>query len=171
MVGAFNPLAEQNQQTENGPTLAPRADLGAADVGERVAFWACVGLALVFSQCWILPLTGPGPDPIDPAISASIRNYFFPVYAVVLVLALTRLPGLGAALLRSPLLVLLLAVTFASVLWTIDREVTSRRCVAALVTTLAGVVIAERFTWPRFLEVFAAAFEIGRASCRERVWR
>jgi exopolysaccharide production protein ExoQ len=168
MVGAFNPLAEQNQQTENGPTLAPSAgaaDLGAVDWGERVAFWACVGLALVFSQCWILPLTGPGPDPIDPAISASIRNYFFPVYAVVLVLAATRLPGLGVALLRSPLLALLLAVTFASILWTIDREVTSRRCVAALVTTLAGVLIAERFTWPRFLEVFATAFGIVVVLC------
>ena len=102
-----------------------------------------------------------GPDPIDPAISASIRNYFFPVYLLVLGLAAVRAPSLIVALLlRSPLLVLLLAVTFASILWTIDREVTSRRCVAALVTTLAGVLIAERFTWPRFLEVFAAAFGV-----------
>ncbi|HEX4181592.1 MAG TPA: O-antigen ligase [Caulobacteraceae bacterium] len=136
-----------------------------AALRERGAFWACVALALVFSQCWIMPLTGPGPDPIDPAISASIRNYFFPVYAVVLGLSAARFWNIGVALLRSPALVLLLAVTFASVLWSIDPEVTSRRGVAALMTTLAGVMMAERFTWPKFLEVFATAFGIVAVLC------
>jgi len=145
------------------PITAAQAEPAA--LGDRVAFWACVGLALVFSQCWVMPLTGPGPDPIDPAVSASIRNYFFPVYLVVLALAATRLRGLGVALLRSPLLVLLLGVALGSILWSIDPEVTGRRGVAVLLSTLAGVVIAERFSWPKFLEVFATAFAIVVGLC------
>jgi len=147
------------------PALDGRQSFGFAGAWDQAGFWACVLLALVFSQGWIMVLTGPGPDPVDPAISASIRNYFFPVYLLVIGLAAARLPGLALALLRSPALVLLLVAMFASVLWTIDRDVTSRRCIGALVTTLAGVMMAERFTWPRFLEVFAAAFAILVVMC------
>jgi exopolysaccharide production protein ExoQ len=137
----------------------------ASEFWDRTAFWACVALALVFSQCWILPLTGPGPDPVNPDISASIRNYFFPVYLLVLGLSASRARGLSVAFLRAPALLLLLAATFASLLWTIDPDVTVRRSIAALMTTLGGVMMAERFTWPRFLEVFATAFGIVVVLC------
>jgi O-antigen ligase len=60
---------------------------------------------------------------------------------------------------------LLLAVAFASIVWSIDPQVTWRRCVAVLFTSLAGVVIAERFAWPKFLEVFAIAFAIVVVLC------
>jgi O-antigen ligase len=141
-------------------TAAPTAAVGVgrAEASDRLAFWAAVGVVLVFSQCWLMPLTGPGPAAIDPAVSAAIRNYFYPCYLVVLGLAASRLRPTGLAMARSPELMLLLIVALASVLWSIDPGVTLRRGVAALFTTLAGVVIAERFSWPRFLEVFASAY-------------
>ncbi len=60
---------------------------------------------------------------------------------------------------------LLLTLTFVSIAWSIDPQVTFRRGIAVLFTTLAGVVIAERFAWPKFLEVFAAAFGIVVVLC------
>ena len=143
-------------------TAAPvaMAPAKAADRAERTAFWIAVGLILVFSQFWVMPLTGPGPATVDPAVSASIRNYFFPCYLVVIWLAVQRASKVGVALLRAPELVLLLGVALASVLWSMDPEVTTRRWVAVALTTLTGVVIAERLSWPKFLEVFASTYAV-----------
>jgi len=131
-----------------------------ADVGDILAFWAWVGVVLAFSQCWEMYLTGPGPAPIAETVSASVRVFFFPVYTVILGLAVMRLGGVGKALLHSPALVLMLIVTIGSILWSIDPQVTARRCIAVGFTTLAGVALAERFAWPRLLEVVGAAFGI-----------
>jgi exopolysaccharide production protein ExoQ len=143
-------------------TAAPVAVAGAktADRADRTAFWVSVGLVLVFSQFWVMPLTGPGPGTIDPAVSASIRNYFFPCYLVVIWLTVRRASRVGLALLRAPELALLLGVALASMVWSIDPEVTTRRWVAVALTTLTGVVIAERLTWPKFLEVFATVYGV-----------
>jgi O-antigen ligase len=130
------------------------------DFGALAIFWLCVGMVLAFSQCWVMLLTGPLDPPVPAALSAALRNFFFPVYAAVLGLALMRPRGSVRAMLRSPALMLLLAVAVASITWSIDREVTARRCIAVLFTTFAALVLAERFAWPRFLEVFATAFGI-----------
>jgi O-antigen ligase len=137
----------------------------AGSLGDRLAFWAAVALTLVFSQFWITAVTGPGSDPVDPAVSAMMRNVFYPVYLGVLALGLTRPRGVAAAMVHAPLLMLLLAVTFLSMLWTIDADVTWRRVVAVAFTTLAGLVMAERFTWPIFLEVLATALAIDVVLC------
>jgi exopolysaccharide production protein ExoQ len=155
---------------ETRPVAAPRrtrglAGAGAAILDDRRAFWLCVGLVLVFSQFWVMPITGPGPGTIDPAVSASIRNYFFPCYLVVIALAALRFARVGLAFLRAPELTLLLAVALASLTWSLDPSVTERRWVAVMLTTLTGVVIAERFTWPRFLEVFATGYGIVVVLC------
>lgn len=134
---------------------------------DRLAFWASVALVLAFSQFWVMLITGP-PTPaamVDPAVSASIRNYYFPIYLVVLILALTQWRSTGGAILRASTLSLLVALTFVSVIWSIDPGVTQRRSVAVLFTTLAGVVIAARFSWPRFLEVFATAYAVVTVLC------
>jgi exopolysaccharide production protein ExoQ len=137
--------------------LAVRAD--------RRAFWLCVGLVMVFSQFWVMPLTGPGPGTIDPAVSASIRNYFFPCYLVVIWLASRRFSSVAMVFLRAPELTLLLVVALASTVWSLDPSVTERRWVAVVLTTLTGVVIADRFSWPKFLEVFASAYGIVVVLC------
>jgi len=132
---------------------------------ERAAFWTAVLIVAAFSQCWVMPLTGPGPDPVDPTVSASVRNYYFPIYGLVLALGLTRPGALLSAIVRTPLLVLLIGVTFLSAAWSIAPDVTIRRSVAVMFTTLAGVVIAGRFGWRRFTEVLAAAFAVVVALC------
>jgi exopolysaccharide production protein ExoQ len=134
---------------------APRATLG-----ERVVFWTSVALMLAFSECWVMFLTGPGLPPPSEAVAAMIRLTFYPLYAVALALALARIGGVGRAVLRAPALLLLLAVTIGSIAWSIDPGVTTRRCVAVLLTMLAGVVLAERYAWPRMLEVLATALGI-----------
>ena len=127
-------------------------------VGDRLAFWASVLAATVFTQSWVMLFTGPGPDPVDPSVSAAARLYFFPVYLIILGLAALRGRSVAAAFVRAPLLTLLLAVALASLLWTIEPEVTWRRWTAVFFTTLAGVVVADRFEWPRLLEIFAIAY-------------
>ena len=131
-----------------------------ADLGEILTFWAWVGVVLAFSQCWEMYLTGAGPAPIAESVSASVRVFFFPIYTVILGLTLMRLGGVGKALLHSPALVLMLVVTIGSIFWSIDPQVTARRCIAVGFTTLAGISLAERFAWPRLLEVVGAAFGI-----------
>jgi exopolysaccharide production protein ExoQ len=142
----------------------PRAlGLGALVASDRVAFWACVAVTLVFSQFWVMPLTGPGPGPVDPVISASLRNYYIPCYGLVVVLMAVWFRPTSMAVLRSPALMLLLGLAFASIAWSVDPSVTFRRCIAAFFTTMAGVVIAGRFSWPRVFEVFAATYAICEA--------
>jgi O-antigen ligase len=149
-------------------TLATPAAGFRASVGrERAAFWASVGVVLTFSQCWVMLLTGPPVEGAvaDPSASALVRNFYFPAYLIILILAATQLREAAAAALRAWTLSLLVALTFISMTWSIDPDVTERRGVAILFTTLAGLVIAARFTWPRFLEVFAAAFAVVVVLC------
>ena len=147
---------------------ASNADVRAdTTLGERLAFWASVGLLLTFSQGWVMLFTGPPTSlaPIDPDLSAKVRNFYFPTYLVVLILGATQWRRTGVALLRLPVLALLLALTFISMLWSIDPDVTERRATAVLFTTLAGIVVAVRFPWPKFTEVLATAFGIVAVLC------
>ena len=132
----------------------------AIDLGETAAFAGAVFMVLAFTQGWVMFLVGPGPGQIDPAISAQVRNVFFPVYAIALGMVVARPGATLMAAVRSPALVVLTLIACASAIWSIDPEVTVRRSIALVFTTLAGLVIAARFTWPRFLEVFATALGI-----------
>ncbi|MEJ0064147.1 MAG: O-antigen ligase [Caulobacteraceae bacterium] len=117
-------------------------------------------MVLAFTQGWVMFLVGPGPGQIDPAISAQVRNVFFPVYAIALGMVVARPGATLMAAVRSPALMLLTLIACVSAVWSIDPEVTERRSVALVFTTLAGLVIGERFAWPRFLEVFATALGV-----------
>jgi O-antigen ligase len=133
----------------------------ATEFWERVAFWAAVFVVLMFSQCWVMPLTGPPTlADVDPAVSATVRNFYFPVYLVVLVLGFTNLAATAKSILQAPALALLVTMTFISMTWSIDPDVTLRRSTAVFFTSLAGVVVVSRFTWPKFLEVLATAFAV-----------
>jgi exopolysaccharide production protein ExoQ len=125
-----------------------------------LAFWACVGIVLVYSQFWVMEITGPVVT-VDPSVSDSLRNYFVPAYGLTLILLASQGGATAMGMLRSPLIVLLIGVAFLSITWSIDPEVTGRRATAVLLTSLSGMMIAVRFpTWPRFLEVLAATFAL-----------
>ncbi len=154
------PPSIQTTLAGRGPAALTVAGAQSASLGDRVAFWTSAALMLAFSECWVMFLTGPGQPPPSEPVAAMIRLLFYPIYVVALALALTRIGGIGKAILRAPALVLLLAVTIASIAWSIEPDVTARRCVALLLTMLVGVTLAERFTWPQLLEVLATALGV-----------
>ena len=128
----------------------------------RLGFVTAVLMVLTFTQFWQTPLVGPDGD---PEASNLIRSLFFPAYGMAAVLLLARpWAALGTAV-RSPLIWLLLALVFASAIWSIDPSTTERRAIALLFTTLAALVLASRFEWPELLEVLATAFAVVVVCC------
>lgn len=128
-----------------------------ATLADAAAFAAGLLVLLTYSQAWLAPLTdyGRGPEP-----AGLIRVIYFPAYLATLLL-LAQSPARSArALLGSPLLILLLLVTAASALWSVDPAATSRRLVAIGFTTLGGVALAARFRWSSLAELIAAGFAL-----------
>ena len=130
--------------------------------GDLAAFWISVLIVLTFTQFWVMPLTGPDGD---AEASTLIRVLYFPAYAASLVLGVSRFRETMRAAARAPLVWALIIVVFISALWSIDPSVTMRRGVAVLFTTLAALVLAAWYDWPKLLEVFATAFAIVAMTC------
>jgi O-antigen ligase len=105
-------------------------------------------------------LIGPLLDPTQTggANIPVLRQMWLPVYGVVFALAALRFRDLERAWLPVLLLSVLLAWAFASSMWSIDPEVTTRRAFAVTVTTLFGVYLAASFGGRGMSEVLAAAF-------------
>ncbi|MNU62820.1 O-Antigen ligase [compost metagenome] len=119
---------------------------------EILAFLASVLIVLIYSQSWAALMTGYGARSAD-----FLRNGYYPAYALAVGLVLTR-PGVALqALARSPLMILLLALTAASFMWSVTPDVTLRRVLALLFTTLGGVALASRWRWATLTEIFATA--------------
>ncbi len=127
----------------------------ATPYGDILAFIASVMIVLIYSQSWAAPMTGYGARSAD-----FLRNGFYPAYALAVGLLLTR-PGTALkAVGRSPLLILMLLLTAASVAWSITPDVTLRRILALLFTTLGGVALAARWRWSTLTEVLAVAMTV-----------
>ncbi|WP_312783995.1 O-antigen ligase [Brevundimonas sp.] len=127
----------------------------ATPYGDILAFIASVMIVLIYSQSWAAPMTGYGARSAD-----FLRNGFYPAYALAVGLLLTR-PGTALkAVGRSPLLILMLLLTAASVAWSITPDVTLRRIMALLFTTLGGVALAARWRWSTLTEVLAVAMTV-----------
>ena len=133
------------------PALAERRErvtaLGA------LLFAAGVLMLLIYSQGWLTLVQG---DKGEAADSALVRALFFPAYGCA-VLLLAASPGRSArALVKQPLLILILWIVAASVLWSVAPDQTVRRAVALILTTLSGVALAARWRWSTLTEVIAA---------------
>lgn len=127
------------------------------DLWRLAVFALCVFIMLVFSEGWVFPLRG---DAGSKTFDSLIRLAYLPAYGAALVLlALTPLSAVSAVI-RTPFLIMLMAVVGLSVLWSTAPDLTVRRVVAVYATTLAGVVMASRFRWSELAEVFATAFAI-----------
>ncbi|MDP3854241.1 O-antigen ligase [Phenylobacterium sp.] len=102
-------------------------------------------------------LVGPLFDPLQTGGDEVpiLRLMWLPVYGLIAVLAAFRLPQLfrfwGPAL----AFFLLVGWAFASVLWSIDPDVTLRRAVALAATTLLGLYLASSLGGRRFAELTA----------------
>jgi len=88
------------------------------------------------------------------------RLAWFPVYGVVLALILRTFPGFFRMSIFSPIIVLCVMWCGISMFWSVDFGVTMRRSVALLITTMAGLVLAARFTWSEMVQKIAFTFAI-----------
>jgi O-antigen ligase len=126
-----------------------------AATGERIAFALSVFIVLTFSQGWVTALGGG-----DKSEAGIIRLLYFPAYLAGFALVAMQPWTVMKAALRVPLLWLLMGVVAASVTWSIAPDVTFRRTLAIVFTSLGGLVIAARYEWPRLLKVLATAFAV-----------
>lgn len=118
---------------------------------------AGVVLVLLFSQALVGPLFA---DPANPDASAVLRLIWPPVYAVTLLLMLARPGAVLDHLGRAWPILLLVGLALASMFWSLDPEVTLRRAIALVFTTLFGIWLAAAFSWRELLRVLAAGFAI-----------
>lgn len=135
---------------------APAAPLvRAAPYADILAFVASVGVLLIFSGSWGAILTDYGAKSAD-----FLRNGYYPAYGLAVVLVCTR-PGQALkAVLRSPLMVVLLLLAALSFFWSITPDVTLRRVMALVFTTLGGVALAARWRWRTLAEIIAVAMAV-----------
>ena len=132
----------------------PSREVERTDLWDWLAFGLAVFFVLIYSQAWIAPVFGIR---IDAASSGAIRNVYFPAYAAGIALFAMAPAATFSAMLRQPLLLLLLAIVALSTLWSIAPDQTVRRIIAVYSTTLCGVAMAVRFRWATLAEILATA--------------
>jgi len=101
------------------------------------------------------PSTGiPG----DVPESTLLRFLWLPFYALIGLGLILVARESWRAVLRSPWLVLLAVLAIVSATWSIDPELSFRRGIAVLATTLMGVYMAARFDWMTALRLLAVVW-------------
>ncbi|HUO21544.1 MAG TPA: O-antigen ligase [Caulobacteraceae bacterium] len=125
--------------------------------GDVAAFCLSVLIILIYSQAWMAPLFGAA---ADESASGLIRDMYFPAYGAALAVIALSLKDTGRAMLRQPLLLLILTICSASILWSVAPDATERRIVAITFTTLGGVAVGARYRWSQLAEVLATTFAV-----------
>ncbi|WP_084419833.1 O-antigen ligase family protein [Henriciella litoralis] len=90
--------------------------------------------------------------------SAFLRKMWIPVYLLVLGGCAWKLPTLFKTTIRLPFLIILLVLVAASTTWSIDPEVTERRAIAVIASTMAGLFLAVRYDWRTLIRLFGAVW-------------
>jgi len=98
-------------------------------------------------------------DPNDLASSSPLaRNLWYPGYLMISLLTLRCLPKLIRMAAFNPLLITCVLWCGLSYIWSIHPDVTIRRSVALLMTTLFGLVLAARYDWNALVQRLALVF-------------
>ncbi|MFT3973090.1 MAG: O-antigen ligase family protein [Amaricoccus sp.] len=126
-------------------------------VSWRTVEWLGAGLCLFLLSGAIFPLllTGGGTT-VDDASRPLLRLLPLPVYGISAVLLMRHPSQLLAAMRRNLPMLLLFALPFLSVLWSIGPSVTLRRGIGLLGTMLFSYVLATRFTPSQLLLLIVA---------------
>lgn len=120
--------------------------------------WEKVGAALCLAQF---------SEPLFAAIAQSQglteppeygRIFFLPVYAFLIWVTWRQARTAWRTATATPLLMSLLALAFASALWSIDSGATLRRSVWLAATMLFGLYLAWRYDWRTLLQVIGGGF-------------
>jgi exopolysaccharide production protein ExoQ len=137
-------------------TLGIRLGDGLA-VGWRTIEWWGAGVALFLQTGAVFPLMMANADgSLDDAAKARLRLLSLPVYAFAGLILSRHFRQFLVALGRNLQFVLLVALPFLSVLWSVSPSTTLRRAIGLLFTLLFAYVLAIRFT-PRQLLLLAMA--------------
>lgn len=114
---------------------------------------------LMLAEAFVPRLLAPPSTgiPGDVPESTLLRFLWLPFYALI-GLGLLAARDAWRAILRAPWLVALALLAIASTLWSIDPELSFRRGIAVLATTLMGVYLAARFDWLTALRLLAAVW-------------
>ena len=114
----------------------------------------------MFAEAFLPRLLAPGPADVSGQIPEStfLRYLWLPFYGLIGIGLLFAGRETWRTLLRSPWLVILALVAIASAFWSIDPELSFRRGIAVLATTLLGVYLAARFDWLGALRLLAAVW-------------
>jgi len=112
---------------------------------------------LLMSEALLGPVFAPveGQDP-----PAWLQLMWLPIYAVITGFLVLRAPRLGRVWVGGLATLALVAFAFMSVSWSVAPDITLRRSVALLFTSLLGCLIAARYSWRGMVELFAATFLI-----------
>ncbi|MBP2314930.1 O-antigen ligase family protein [Azospirillum soli] len=107
----------------------------------------------------MLPALLTGGDPANPDAPGALM-YFMAVYVLILALITSR-PSLALRIpTASPALSMIVVLTFLSAIWSLYPDATLRRSVAFLFTTLFGLYLALRYTFPEIIRMIATALSI-----------
>lgn len=113
-------------------------------------------LLFQFSTALVALLTT---DPNDLASQSMLaRNLWYPGYLMVLLLTLRWFPRVLRMAVFNPLLVVCVLWCGVSYVWSIHPDVTLRRSIALLMTTLFGLLLAARYDWNELVQRLAFVF-------------
>lgn len=125
---------------------------------------AFAGIVLFLSTGALLPLllVGDQADRGNPESSIVIRAVWALIYLITVGLLARRWKNTLWLATRDIALLGLLAIAILSVLWSAVPDVTLRRGIALMGTTMVGVLLAQRFTFDEVISV--AAWALGAAA-------
>ncbi len=120
---------------------------------ERAA--VCV-LIFMFSNALFAPLLDPEQKAGDTM--PVLRLMWLPAYAVIMGLAALRWRAMVKAWLPALLTFAITGFVIASVIWSIAPDVTMRRGVALIATTIFGLYLGARYNWRELINLLAWNF-------------
>ncbi len=98
-------------------------------------------------------------DPTDLASTSNLaRNLWYPGYALIALLCLRYFVGIFRIAVFNPILIACILWAGLSYFWSIEPDVSIRRSIALLMTTLFGLLLAVRYDWDELVEKLAAVF-------------
>jgi len=98
----------------------------------------------------------------------AIQLPFYGIYIITLLLITLRWKKIFYALVKEPLLVLLVGIALVSILWSYEPSITLRRSVALLGTTMFGVYLATRYSLKE--QLYLLAWSLGLAAVSSLVF-
>lgn len=115
----------------------------------RLEYFLAGVTLFMFAEAFLPRLLAPGPTDVTGQVPESVflRYLWLPFYGLIGIGLILAARKAWRAVLASPWLVMLALMAIASAAWSIDPELSFRRGIAVLATTMMGVYLAARFDW------------------------